>query len=401
MRILRQRHKSVISRIITLSGALLVLVASSIYAYAQISAGGSGLSPSGLTQPPFYPSVPPTANPADSIMMPFPVQQTVPANYENLMEEQFAADLQTPSNIKTVAEFDPATGFYVIRTKLGDTDITTPFLLTEKQYENWQLRRSLQEYYQERNQQLAEDKEKQPFNIFDMNFAYGPLEKIFGPGGVSLKTQGSVQIKMGIKSNKIDNPSLALNSRRKTFFDFEQKIQATIGASVGDRLKFNMTYNTDATFDFDSKNIKLAYEGKEDDIVKSIEAGNVSMTTGSSLIRGSTALFGLKTQLQFGKLTATALVSQQNSESKTVNTKGGAQTTDFSVNADQYDQNRHFFLSQYFYENYDKFAARLPYVSSGINITRIEVWVTNKSGRYDQARNVVAFTDLGDRKSVV
>ena len=131
MRILRQRHKSVISRIITLSGALLVLVASSIYAYAQISAGGSGLSPSGLTQPPFYPSVPPTANPADSIMMPFPVQQTVPANYENLMEEQFAADLQTPSNIKTVAEFDPATGFYVIRTKLGDTDITTPFLLTE------------------------------------------------------------------------------------------------------------------------------------------------------------------------------------------------------------------------------------------------------------------------------
>ena len=120
------------------------------------------------------------------------------------------------------------------------------------------------------------------------------------------------------------------------------------------------------------------------------------MTTGSSLIRGSTALFGVKTKLQFGKLTATALVSQQNSESKTVNTKGGSQTTDFSVNADQYDQNRHFFLSQYFYENYDKFAARLPLVSSGINITRVEVWVTNKSGRYDQARNVVAFTDLGE-----
>ena len=134
----------------------------------------------------------------------------------------------------------------------------------------------------------------------------------------------------------------------KTFFDFEQKIQANIGASVGDRLKFDMTYNTDATFEFDSKNIKLGYEGKEDDIVKSIEAGNVSMTTGSSLIRGSTALFGVKTQLQFGKLTVTGLVSQQNSESKSVNTKGGAQATEFSVNVDQYDQNRHFFLSQYF-----------------------------------------------------
>ncbi|MDE6627872.1 MAG: cell surface protein SprA, partial [Muribaculaceae bacterium] len=328
--------------------------------------------------------------------MTFPVQPTVPSSYEGLMQDRFAADLATPSNIRTVAEFDPLTGFYVIRTKLGDSEITTPFLLTEKQYNDWQLRQSLQEYYQERNQTLVEDKEKQPFNIFDMNFAFGPLEKIFGPGGVSLKTQGSVQIRMGMKTNKTDNPSLALNSRRKTFFDFEQKIQATIGASVGDRLNFNMTYNTDATFDFDSKNIKLAYEGKEDDIVKNIEAGNVSMTTGSSLIRGSTALFRVKTQLQFGKLTATALVSQQQSESKSVNTKGGAQTTDFSVNADQYDQNRHYFLAQYFYENYDRFAARLPYVSSGINITRVEVWVTNKSGRYDQARNVVAFTDLGE-----
>jgi len=366
-------------------------------AYAQISGGNpsSGtLSPSNITQPPFYPAG--STQGSDSVPMQYPVQQTVPADYEQLLEDKFAADLSTPSNIKTSAEFDPATGFYVVRTKLGDTDITTPFLLSEKQYNNWQMRRSLQEYYQQKNQELAENKQKEPFNIFDMNFAYGPLEKIFGPGGVSLKTQGSVQIRMGIKSNKTDNPALALNSRRKTYFDFEQKIQATIGASVGDRLNFNMTYNTDATFDFDSKNIKLAYEGKEDDIVKNIEAGNVSMTTGSSLIRGSNTLFGVKTKLQFGKLTATALVSQQNADSKTVNTKGGAQTTDFTVNADQYDQNRHFFLSQYFYENYDKFASRLPFVSSGVNITKIEVWVTNKSGRYDQARNVVAFTDLGE-----
>ena len=390
-------HISHIARLVALLVVFLALTVSSVYSYAQINAGGSAPAPGKqLDPPPFYPGVPVPANPADSIMMPFPVQQTVPANYENLMEDQFAADLASPSNIRTVAEFDPETGYYVIRTKLGDADITTPFLLSEKQYSNWELRRQLQEYYQERNQALIEDKEKQPFNIFDMNFAYGPLEKIFGPGGVSLKTQGSVQIKMGVKSNKTDNPSLALNSRRKTYFDFEQKIQATISASVGDRMNFNMTYNTDATFDFDSKNIKLAYEGKEDDIVKSIEAGNVSMTTGSSLIRGSTALFGLKTKLQFGKLTATALVSQQNSESKSVNTKGGAQTTDFTVNADQYDQNRHFFLSQYFYENYDQFAAHLPYVSSGINITRVEVWVTNKSGRYEQARNVVAFADIGE-----
>lgn len=353
-----------------------------------------------ITPPPPAAYPPSLVEAADSIMMPFPIQQTVPQNYEALMADELAYDLTTPSNIKTQAEYDPETGFYVVRTKVGDFDVATPFMLTPAQYNNWQLRRSMQQYYRERNLALVTETEKQPFNIFDMNFALGPLEKIFGPGGVQLKTQGSVQVSMGIKSNKTDNPSLSLSSRRKTYFDFDQKIQATIAASVGDRLKFNMTYNTDATFDFDSKNLKLAYEGKEDDIVKSIEAGNVSMTTGSSLIRGSTALFGVKSKLQFGKLTATALVSQQNSESKSVNTKGGVQTTKFSVNIDQYDQNRHFFLSQFFRDNYDKFAARVPYVSSGVNITRIEVWVTNKNGRYDQSRNLVAFMDLGENKVI-
>ena len=367
---------------------------------AVFAAGASPQSPSSTpaAAPTFGPPAP-SGYPkfiGDSIPLTLPIGTTVPQTYGDLMRDQMAYDLTTPDNIRTVAEFDPKTGFYTVRTMLGNVDIATPFLLTAQQYNDWQLRRSMQRYYRDRNMALVTDKEKQPFNIFDMNFALGPLEKVFGPGGVALKTQGSIQIKTGIKTNKTDNPSLSLSARRKTYFDFDQKIQATIGASVGDRLKFNMTYNTDATFDFDSKNLKLGYEGKEDDIVKSIEAGNVSMTTGSSLIRGSTALFGVKTKLQFGKLTATALASQQNSESKTVNTKGGAQTTQFSVNADQYDQNRHFFLAHFFRDNYDRFASRLPYVSSGVKITRIEVWVTNKSGKFEQARNFVGFMDLGE-----
>ncbi len=210
-----------------LSGAVALLTATSFYAIAQIAGGATPLAPSTLTPPPMYPGVPVPANQADSIMMPFPVQQTVPATYEDLMEDQFAADLATPSNITTVAEFDPVTGFYVIRTKLGDTEITTPFMLSKKQYDNWQLRKSLQEYYQEKNQELKDNKQKEPFNIFDMNFAYGPLEKIFGPGGVSLKTQGSVQIRMGMKSNKTDNPSLALDSRRKTFLTSNRRFRPT------------------------------------------------------------------------------------------------------------------------------------------------------------------------------
>ncbi len=333
---------------------------------------------------------------ADSTM-PYGVKPTITPGYEELMQPaDNAVDLKDPSNITTEAVYDSETNCYIIHSKVGDLDISTPFILSADDYNDMEMRNSMMDYYRKKNSELYENKGKEKFNIFDMKFALGPLEKVFGPGGVQLKTQGSVTVQMGVKSNKTDNPALPASARRKTYFDFDQKIQATVDASVGDKLKFNMTYNTDATFDFDSQNLKLQYEGKEDEIIKSIEAGNVSMTTGSSLIKGSTALFGLKTKMQFGKLTVTALVSQQNSESQTVNTKGGAQTTSFSINADDYDANRHFFLAHYFRDNYDQFASKLPYVSSGINISRIEVWITNKRGTYDEARNIVGFMDVGE-----
>ncbi len=355
-----------------------------------------------ITAPPTNPPIKYSteATPSDSIAMLSDVQPTLPQSYADYAGAEYAADLRDPSNIKTEATFDPSTGMYVIHTKVGPYDLVTPYQMTAAEYNNVQVRKDMMDYYHQRNSELFENKEKEPFNILDMNFALGPLEKVFGPGGVRLTTQGSIQINMGIKSNKTDNPALSVSSRRKTYFDFDQKIQATIAASVGDKMKFNMTYNTDATFDFDSKNLKLAYEGKEDEIIKSIEAGNVSMTTGSSLIRGSSSLFGVKTKLQFGKLTLTGLVSQQNSETKSVSTSGGVQTTSFSLDCDDYDANRHFFLGQFFYENYDDFASKLPYVSSGVNITRIEVWVTNKTGKYDESRNFVGFMDLGENSTL-
>lgn len=347
--------------------------------------------------PPPPPPVPDTSSSGgDSVKLISPVRPTVQMRAEDFKPGEYPADLRNPSNIKTEAVYDPQAGMYVLHTKIGEKDIITPFLMTAEQYHEIANRSEMFDYFHSQNQSIFENKGKEAFNILDMNFSLGPLEKVFGPGGVRLTTQGSVQLSAGIKSNKTDNPALSLKSRRKTYFDFNQKIQATINASVGDKMKFNMNYNTDATFSFDSQKLKLQYEGKEDEIIKNIEAGNVSMTTGSSLIRGGTALFGAKAKLQFGKLTLTGLLSQQNSESKTISTQGGVQSTQYEISTADYDANRHFFLSQYFYSNYDDFCQKLPYVSSGINITRIEVWITNKTQKFDESRNFVAFMDLGE-----
>ena len=331
----------------------------------------------------------------------FNVKPTIPRNYDDIQEKgEYAADLKTPSNITSEVEFDPETGCYVIHTKLGEHDIVTPYIMSSDEYSNADFRRSMMEYYRKKNAESAQEQEKDPFNFLDMQFGMGPLETVFGPGGLQLKTNGSVIINMGVKSNFTDNPALSVSQRSKSYFNFEQKIQANITASVGDKMRFNMSYNTGATFDFDSKNLKLAYEGKEDEIIKNIEAGNVSMTTGSSLIHGSAALFGIKTKMQFGKLTATALVSQQNSESQTVNSRGGSQTQEFYITADKYDQNRNFFLSHFFRDHYDEWCTTLPQPCSGLQINRIEVWITNKRSNFNESRNIMAFMDLAEGEEI-
>jgi cell surface protein SprA len=229
-----------------------------------------------------------------------------------------------------------------------------------------------------------------------MKFNIGPADKVFGPGGVQIKTQGSSEIILGVKHNRVENPALTERQRSNFVPQFDMKIQMNVNGSVGDKVNFGMNYNTESSFEFDQQMVKLAYKGKEDDIIKNIQAGNVSMQLNSSLISGSTALFGVKTDLQFGKLSISAVASQQESETKTVSSKGGAQTTEFEVNADNYDENRHFFIGHFFRENFESSVSKLPVITSGVTVNRVEVRITNKRANYDQARNIVAFIDLGE-----
>ena len=330
-----------------------------------------------------------------AIMAPMQVKGVGVNNFEDLNRVPSGLDLQDPENVNTTIEYDPTTGCYVVHTRIGDVDIATPYMMTESEYRAYSERQEMGKFWQAKIGEVEHNNESK-FDITDMKFNIGPADKIFGPGGVQLKLQGSAELLFGFKHQFIDNPALTQRSRNNNIFDFDEKIQLSVNGKVGEKLGFNMSYNTEASFSFDQQNIKLNFKGQEDDIIQSLEAGNVSMTLNNSLIRGSSALFGIKADLKFGKLRVQALVSQQNSESQSVSSQGGAQTTNFEVAIDNYDENRHFFLSYYFRDNYEQAMKALPYVASGVTINRIEVWVTNKRANYDQSRNIVALTDLGE-----
>ena len=228
------------------------------------------------------------------------------------------------------------------------------------------------------------------------------FDKIFGSNTINIIPQGSAELIFGINISRTQNPTLSERLQTIPTFDFKEKIQMNVTGTIGDKMELGVNYNTDAMFEFENRT-KLQYAGKEDEILKKVEAGDVTLPLSGTLITGSYSLFGLKTEMQFGKLTVTTVLSQQKGESSVIEVKGGAQLTDYEIFADEYEANRHFFLSQYFRNTFDDALKNLPVVSSGVNIERIEVWVTNKSSRFEEAsnRNIVAFMDLAESASYI
>lgn len=326
----------------------------------------------------------------DSLKFPFPNPQDQPAG-----SKSSPLHLNDPSDLQYDVEYDPIEQRYVIKEKLGGEEYRPA---DEKSFDDfWEERNAQAEKDYWKQKQLDNSKGGDSKSILDgLRVPSKGIDKLFGPGGIEIKPQGSAELIFGVTSTKTENPIIRVSSQRVTNFDFDEKIQLNVTGKIGEKLKLSTSYNTEASFDFENQ-MKLEYNGNEDEIIKKIELGNVSLPLNSSLIQGSQSLFGIKSELQFGKLKVTSVLSQQKSESKTIELSGGVQTKEMYINADDYDDNRHFFLAQYFKDNYNTAVANPPLVNSQVIITKAEVWVTNVGiSANAEARNVIGFMDLGE-----
>ena len=326
------------------------------------------------------------------------IQLTQPYSLSDLYQSPL--DLQRPDNMKYEVVYNDTLNRFVIGNRMGNTWLSAPIMLTPEEYNSWTEMNERSAFFRKKNDEIYQTKGKEKFDFSDMHFDLGPAEKIFGPGGIRVRTQGSAELKLGMNKKSIDNPSLPIRNRKTTMMNFDEKINLNVNGKVGDKVNMNLNYNTDATLDYDAQNMKLKYDGKEDEIIKLVEAGNVSFPSNSSLIKGASSLFGVRTDMQFGKLKLQMVASQKKSASKSVSSKGGVQLTPFEINVADYEENRHFFLSRYFRNHYDEWMQKLPNLVTGITINRVEIWVTNKSGTTANTRNIVALTDLGEASKI-
>lgn len=314
-------------------------------------------------------------------------------------------EIENPPSILSAYKYDPVTDRYIYTKSVDGFSIDYPIILTPKEYEDLLLKESRRDYFKQKMSAIdgkKEGSEEAKKNLLPRYYINsGFFESIFGSNTIDVKPTGSVEMDLGLRYSKQDNPSFSPRNRSSLTFDFDQRISMSLMGKVGTRLEVNANYDTQSTFAFQNL-FKLAYTPTEDDIIQKVEVGNVSMPLNSTLIRGAQSLFGVKTQLQFGKTTVTGVFSEQKSQTKSVVAEGGGTIQNFDLYALDYDNDRHFFLSQYFRNKYDASLRNYPFIDSRVQITRIEVWVTNKQNRVsttgNNLRNIIALQDLGEAR---
>lgn len=303
--------------------------------------------------------------------------------------------LEDPENIKTEIQYDPKTGNYDIKQKVGDLPYRPESFMSLKEYQEYVARKQMREYW--RSRVAADELNERPRQglIPKLQVNSELFDRIFGGNTVDIKPTGTAELMFGLTHNRMENPAIPQKLQRITNFDFNMRIQLNLLGKIGEKVKVSTNYNTEASFDWENQ-FKIDYNGLEDEIIKKIEAGNVTLPLNSSLISGSQTLFGFKTELQFGKLKATTVISQQRGKKQEITVQGGAQTTPFSINADNYEQNKHFYLGHYFRKNYDLWMSTLPVINTPIVVNKIEVYLLGINGSAEQTRNILAFEDLGE-----
>lgn len=313
-------------------------------------------------------------------------------------------DFQDPDAIEKVVEYDPQTGMYMITEKIGDEYYRAPTYMTFEEYLDWSAQQEQDDYFQQlagvASAGRSASGKVDPISTVDISKDI--IDRLFGGSEVDIRPQGNIDLTFGWDYQKQDNPILPIRQQTTGGFDFDMDIQVNVDGKIGEKLDVGFNYNTRSTFDFENQ-LKLDYNSQEfgeDDILQKIEAGNVSLPLRGTLIQGTQNLFGLKTELQFGHLRLTGIVSQQRSEKNDIVIQGGSVLQEFSEPCDQYVQDRAFFMSHFNRESFESALSNLPQINSLFRITRLEIWITNNKSQTVNVRDIVALADLGEARRI-
>ena len=297
---------------------------------------------------------------------------------------------------------------YTAREQVLGDDVRLPLTLTRRQYRQQKLEVSLDRNWRELLQRRVQRRESERRGGLGLQIQVpggrqSGFTTIFGKNTVNLRVTGSADIQPGFVYNRSEQ-QLILGQGSRLDPSFKMDLRLGVKGSIGDKMAVEVDWDTGRQLDYQNQ-LKLHYTGYEDEIIQSIEAGNVYLQTPSSLIRGGQSLFGLKSELQIGGFTLTTVASQQEGQSNALTLDGGAETTEFNSRPTDYSERTHYFLSYYFRNRWEEALSDPPDIildAVFAGITDLELWkLTPVAPEEKNVRQVVAMVDLGERPVMV
>ncbi|MER3524568.1 MAG: cell surface protein SprA [Ignavibacteria bacterium] len=316
----------------------------------------------------------------------------------------FAEPAMSPIRREMIPDSTATT--FTFRETVGGEDVKIPLTLSWKEYvrarQKFEWRKMLAD--EARRPKALQGKRDigdvfSTFTKIQIPIPSNPIFSIFGKPEINLQISGAVDIRAGFRNTKSDQVTANILDQSRNEPDFNQEVQVAVNGTIGDKLNILADWNTQRTFEYENQ-LKIKYTGYDDEIVQSVEAGNVSLQTPSSFIGSSAALFGIKAKMQAGPFTLTTLASQKKGQIKEVTASGGAQQIPFEINAWNYATNYYFLDERYIplYEPY--YLADVPARDDNVRVLDAEVWVSFLGTDQNQAaiaRSGVAYVTLPDR----
>lgn len=271
--------------------------------------------------------------------------------------------------------------------------------LSFDEYAEMSKRNNIRSNWEKLTDEFSRKQEKQR-GLLDFKFnipggRQSAFTTIFGKPQVNLKVNGTANLNLGASIQKTDNPSLPPDQQTQINPTFNQNLKLNIQGSIGDKLTINTDWDTERAFDFQNR-LNIVYQGYEDEIIKRIEMGNVSMETGNNLIQGGGALFGVKSIAEMGPLRITSVVSQQEGQGNSQTITGGSQEETINLHPADYEDDRNFFLDFFTRQQFEDNMSNPQQLGTALDLVEVNVWVLNASTQdIEGQRPAIAMVDLG------
>ena len=184
------------------------------------------------------------------------------------------------------------------------------------------------------------------------------VQRLLGSKAGRLNLDGTQKITLQVSSTKRKQVPIYETENRSTFdIKMEQETNLRLTGTIGEKISVNLKYNSNQDAElFDPNNVNIKYTGDEDEVVRSIEAGNISLSlSGSKYISLSTSsqgLFGVTSKFKYGDLDLSVIASKEEGQKNSMSYVGQAQADSVVFRSRDYTARTMYFLANP-YDLYD------------------------------------------------